>query len=90
VEGRIEKREAGMTAEDDALLDLLTTLIDEYEAAAYPPLPKQADASNSYFLLEQRGLKPTALWPVIGSKGRASENTGWQAIDQQRTGQKTG
>jgi HTH-type transcriptional regulator/antitoxin HigA len=25
------------------------------------------------FLLEQRGLKPSALWPVIGSKGRVSE-----------------
>ena len=25
------------------------------------------------FLLEQRGLKPSDLWPVIGSKGRVSE-----------------
>jgi HTH-type transcriptional regulator/antitoxin HigA len=25
------------------------------------------------FLLEQRGLKPSELWPVLGSKGRVSE-----------------
>ena len=25
------------------------------------------------FLLEQRDLKPNALWPTIGSKGRVSE-----------------
>jgi antitoxin component HigA of HigAB toxin-antitoxin module len=25
------------------------------------------------FLLEQRGLSPSALWPVLGSKGRVSE-----------------
>jgi HTH-type transcriptional regulator/antitoxin HigA len=25
------------------------------------------------FLLEQRGLAPKDLWPVIGSKGRVSE-----------------
>jgi HTH-type transcriptional regulator/antitoxin HigA len=72
-EGLIEKREAGMTPEDDALLDLLTTLINEYEVAAYPPLPKQPAHQIVAFLLEQRGLKPTVLWPVIGSKGRVSE-----------------
>jgi HTH-type transcriptional regulator/antitoxin HigA len=25
------------------------------------------------FLLEHRGLRPSDLWPVIGSKGRVSE-----------------
>lgn len=73
VEGLIEKGEAGMTPEDDALLVLLTTLINEYEATAYSPLPEQPAHRIVAFLLEQRGLKPTALWPVIGSKGRVSE-----------------
>ncbi len=41
VEALIEKGEAGMTAEDDALLELLTSLINSYEATAYPRQPKQ-------------------------------------------------
>ncbi len=73
VEALVEKGEAGMTAEDDALLELLTSLINAYEATAYPPLPKQPACGIVAFLLEQRSLKPTALWPVIGSKGRVSE-----------------
>jgi HTH-type transcriptional regulator / antitoxin HigA len=73
VEALIEKGEAGMTPEDDALLDLLTSLINAYEVTAYPPLAKQPPSGIVAYLLEQRGLKPTALWPVIGSKGRVSE-----------------
>jgi HTH-type transcriptional regulator/antitoxin HigA len=73
VESLMEKGEHDMTPEEDALLDLLTNLIREYEATAYPPREKSKPHEMAAFLLEQRGLKPSDLWPVIGSKGRVSE-----------------
>jgi HTH-type transcriptional regulator/antitoxin HigA len=73
VESLMEKGESNMTPEEDALLDLLTNLIRDYEASAYPARPKSTAHQLVAFLLEQRELKPNALWPVIGSKGRVSE-----------------
>jgi HTH-type transcriptional regulator/antitoxin HigA len=73
VESLMEKGERNMTPEEDALLDLLTNLIRDYEAGAYPSRPKSPPHELVAFLLEQRGLKPSDLWPVIGSKGRVSE-----------------
>jgi len=73
VESLIEKGERNMTSEEDALLDLLTNLIRDYEASRCPPRNKSTPQAMVAFLLEQRGLKPSDLWPVIGSKGRVSE-----------------
>jgi HTH-type transcriptional regulator/antitoxin HigA len=73
VESLMAKGERKMTAEEDALLDLLTNLIRDYEATAYPPRAKSKPHEMVAFLLEQRGLKPSDLWPVIGSRGRVSE-----------------
>ena len=73
VESLIEKGERNMTSEEDELLDLLTNLIRDYEAAAYPRREKSTPREMVAFLLEQRGLAPRDLWPVIGSKGRVSE-----------------
>jgi HTH-type transcriptional regulator/antitoxin HigA len=73
VESLMEKGERNMTPEEDALLDLLTNLIRDYEASDYPLRPKSAPHELVAFLLEQRKLKPSDLWPVIGSKGRVSE-----------------
>ena len=73
VESLIEKGEQNMMPEEDALLDLLTNLIRDYEAGAYPPREKSKPHEMVAFLLEQRGLAPKDLWPVIGSKGRVSE-----------------
>jgi HTH-type transcriptional regulator/antitoxin HigA len=73
VESLTAKGERSMTSEEDALLDLLTNLIRDYEASRYPPRPKSTPREMVAFLLEQRGLKPSDLWPVIGSKGRVSE-----------------
>jgi HTH-type transcriptional regulator/antitoxin HigA len=72
VESLIERGKRDMTPEEDALLDLLTNLIRDYEAAAYPPREKSKPHEMATFLLEQRGLEPSDLWPVIGSKGRVS------------------
>src|SRR3984885_2336426 len=73
VESLMEKGERKMTPEEDALLDLLTNLIRDYEATAYPPRAKSRPHEMVAFLLEQRDLKPSDLWPIVGSKGRVSE-----------------
>jgi HTH-type transcriptional regulator/antitoxin HigA len=73
VESLMEKGERTMTPEKDALLDLLTNLIRDYEAAAYPRREKSSPHEMVAFLLEQRGLAAKDLWPVIGSKSRVSE-----------------
>jgi HTH-type transcriptional regulator / antitoxin HigA len=73
VESMLEKGERNMTPEQDALLDLLTNLIRDYEASAYPARKRTKPHEMAAFLLEQRGLKAADLWPVIGSKGRVSE-----------------
>jgi HTH-type transcriptional regulator/antitoxin HigA len=73
VESLMEKGEHDMTPEEDTLLDLLTNLIRDYESTAYPPRAKAKPHEMAAFLLEQRGLKPSDLWPVFGSKGRVSE-----------------
>jgi HTH-type transcriptional regulator/antitoxin HigA len=72
IEKLMAKGEGRLTPEEDALLELLTRLVESYEGRAYPQekaCPKELIA----FLLEQRGLTPSALWPVLGSKGRVSE-----------------
>jgi HTH-type transcriptional regulator/antitoxin HigA len=73
VESLIEKGERNMTPEEDALLDLVTNLIRDYETTAYPPRTKSKPREMVEFLLEQRELKPSDLWPVLGSKSRVSE-----------------
>lgn len=73
VESLMEKGERSMTPEEGELLDLLTKLIRDYEAAAYPPRKRSKPQSMVAFLVEQRGLTAKDLWPVIGSKSRVSE-----------------
>ena len=73
VESLMEKGERNMTPEEDALLSLVTNLIRDYEAGAYPPRGRSKPHQMVAFLLEQRGLSSKNLWPVIGSKGRVSE-----------------
>ena len=73
VESLMEKGERNMTPEEDALLSLVTNLIRDYEAGVYPPRERSKPHRTVAFLLEQRGLSPKDLWPVIGSKGRVGD-----------------
>ena len=73
VESLMEKGERNMTPEEGELLDLLTNLIRDYEAATYPPREKSKSHEMVAFLLEQRRLAPKDLWNVIGSKSRVPE-----------------
>lgn len=72
IEKLMAKGEAKLTREENALLELLTQIVERYESTAYPAdLAKPAELVA--FLLEQRGLGASDLWPVLGSKGRVSE-----------------
>lgn len=72
IEDLMAKGEGNLTPEEDALLELLVDLVHDFEEKYYP-LPSSPPHKMVAFLLEQRGLKPTDLWPVVGSKGRVSE-----------------
>lgn len=72
IEDLMAKGEDNLTPEEDALLELLVDLVHDFEEKHYP-LPPSPPHKMVAFLLEQRGLKPSDLWPVLGSKGRVSE-----------------
>ena len=72
IEDLMAKGESEFTPEEDALLELLVDLVHDYEGKQYP-LPASPPHEMVAFLLEQGGLKPSDLWPVLGSKGRVSE-----------------
>ena len=72
IESLMEKGERNLTPEEDVLLELLTNLVHDFEEKAYP-IPKSDPHEMVAFLLEQRGLAPKDLWPVVGSKSRVSE-----------------
>jgi HTH-type transcriptional regulator/antitoxin HigA len=71
--GRLmERGERNLSREETSLLEMLSILIEDYDRKHYP-LPASEPRKMVAFLLEQRGLKPHDLWPVIGSKSRVSE-----------------
>ena len=71
--GRLmERGERKLTPEQTWLLEVLSILIEEYDREHYK-LPASKPHQLLAFLLEQRGLKPRDLWPVLGSKSRVSE-----------------
>lgn len=72
IERLMAKGEENLPPEEDALLELLVDLVHDFEEKHYP-LPSSPPHRMVAFLLEQRGLKPSALWTVLGSKGRVSD-----------------
>lgn len=61
-----------ISAEEDTLLRLLATLIQDFEERYYKP-GEVSPLEMLHHLMEARGLKPTDLWELFGSKGIASE-----------------
>jgi HTH-type transcriptional regulator / antitoxin HigA len=59
------------TAEGDGV-DILTTLIEAYEAEHHP-IPAPDPISAILFMMEQKGLTRRDLEPAIGTRGRISE-----------------
>lgn len=62
----------GRSPEQDALLDLMALLVQDYEEKHYP-LPQSEPREMLAYLIEERGLRASDLWEVVGSKSRVSE-----------------
>jgi len=59
-------------AEEDAALDLVVRLIQDYEAVRYP-LPDPTPHEMLLYLMEQRSLKQADLIPIFKSRGYVSD-----------------
>ena len=61
-----------LSPEEEALAEVLTLLIEDYEQKHYP-LPGVSPNESLKALMEERGLKHKDIWPVLGNKGAATE-----------------
>lgn len=61
-----------ISAEQEALAEMLTLLIEDYKEKNYPFAPSVSNESLNA-LMEERGLKHKDIWPVLGNKGAATE-----------------
>jgi HTH-type transcriptional regulator/antitoxin HigA len=60
------------TPEQDALAEMLTLLIENYEEK-YCPLPDVPAHESLKALMQDRGLAHKDIWPVLGNKSAATE-----------------
>ena len=60
------------TAEEDAALDLMVRLIEDYEGEHHP-LPDPSPLEMLVYLMEQRSLKQADLLPIFKSRGYVSD-----------------
>lgn len=58
--------------EEEALAEVLTLLIEDYEEKRHP-LPGVSPNESLKALMEERGLQHRDIWPVVGNKGAATE-----------------
>jgi HTH-type transcriptional regulator/antitoxin HigA len=72
IEVLMQKGENNLSPEEDALLELLVSLVHDFEQRQYP-IPQIAPHQMVAYLLEQQGKEPNALLPILGSKSRVSE-----------------
>jgi HTH-type transcriptional regulator / antitoxin HigA len=72
IERLMDKNEEDITPEEGRLLKLLAMLVEDYEDRNVK-LPRTKPSKMLAYLLEEKGLKPRDLWPVVGSKSRVSE-----------------
>jgi HTH-type transcriptional regulator/antitoxin HigA len=68
----MDKDDASISPEEGRLLKLLAVLLEEYEDRNIS-LPRFSPDKMLRHLLAEKGLRPSDLWPVIGSKSRVSE-----------------
>jgi HTH-type transcriptional regulator / antitoxin HigA len=61
-----------LSPEEEALAEVLTLLIEDYEEQAYP-LPQVSPNESLKALMLERRLKHKDIWPVLGNKGAATE-----------------
>ena len=60
------------TAEEEALAEVLTLLIEDYEDKTWP-LPDVPPHESLKALMAERNLQHKDIWPVLGNKGAATE-----------------
>ncbi|MCX6976129.1 MAG: transcriptional regulator [Verrucomicrobia bacterium] len=72
IESLMQKGENNLSPEEDALLELLVSLVHDFEQRQYP-IPEIAPHQMVGYLLEQQGQEPSALLPILGSRSRVSE-----------------
>ena len=68
---RLDERD-DLTPEEEALAEVLTLLIEDYEEKHYP-MPRVSSNESLKALMDDRGLKHKDIWPVLGNKGAATE-----------------
>jgi HTH-type transcriptional regulator/antitoxin HigA len=61
-----------LSPEEEALAEVLTLLIEDYEEKSHP-FPRVSPNDSLKALMEERGLKHKDIWPVLGNKGAATE-----------------
>jgi HTH-type transcriptional regulator / antitoxin HigA len=71
---RLDDRE-DLSPEEEALAEVLTLLIEDYEEK-YHPLPRVSLNESLKALMVEGGLKHKDIWPVLGNKGVATEVLG--------------
>jgi HTH-type transcriptional regulator/antitoxin HigA len=67
----LDERE-GLSPEEEALAEVLTLLIEDYEERHHP-LPRRSPNDSLKALMDERGLKHKDIWPILGNKGAATE-----------------
>ena len=80
----LDERE-DLPAEEEALAEVLTLLVEAYEAEQYP-MPRVSPAESLRALMEERGLKHKDVWPVLGNKGAATEVRNGRSARRRRSG----
>ena len=68
----MDKGEEELSPAESTLLDLLVTLIEQYEEQRYP-IAQASPHEMLQHLMEARELTHKDVWPMFGSKGVASE-----------------
>ncbi len=68
---RLQAKAGSLSPEEDALFDLIAALVEQYDERRYPVRPTTPLKLLRGFL-EDRGLQPKDLWPVLGSKAAVS------------------
>lgn len=68
---RLDERD-DLSPEEEALAEVLTLLIEDYEEKRYL-MPRVSPNESLRALMDDRGLKHKDIWPVLGNKGAATE-----------------
>lgn len=74
IAGRLMKKgEDGRSPEEERLLDLLVTLIEDFEEKAYPMGESISPARMLRSLMQDHNLKQTDMLDIFGSQGVVSQ-----------------